>query len=112
MHSCLIPRLTPSLERPIVVYLIKPKHKGNLDSPVRGFDVYEVRQGQRITKNDPTLTYRVGEDDDVTIEVDPVDTGLVPEGVAPAPAPLTISLAEMRFVLERYGVVFESENQE
>jgi hypothetical protein len=49
--------------RPNVVYIIKAKLRGNpsppVDSPVRGFDVYEVRLGQRIT-NRPTLTYSVG----------------------------------------------------
>jgi hypothetical protein len=70
-----------AVERPNVVYLIKAKRRGNLDSPASGFDVYEVHPGQRMT-NHPTLTYCVGEDDNVTFEVDPVDMGLPPEGTA------------------------------
>jgi hypothetical protein len=96
-----------ALERPNVVYLIKAKRRGapNLqpDSPVLGFDVYEVRQGERIA--DPTLTYSVGVDEDVTIEVAPEDMGLPQDA-----NPFLISLSNIRAEMEDIGVVFEAEN--
>jgi hypothetical protein len=96
-----------ALGRPNVTYLIKAKRRGapnpQPDSPVLGFDVYEVRQGELIA--DPTLTYSVGEDDDVTIEVAPEDMGL-----PPGTNPFLVSLAAIRRAMERVGVVFEEEN--
>jgi hypothetical protein len=91
----------------------KAKRKGDpsppADSPVHGIDVYEIHPGQRMDITNPsTLTYSVGEDEDVTIEVDSVDMWLPPVGVVP----LTISLARIRSYLEPRGVVFEVENQE
>jgi hypothetical protein len=67
--------------------------------------VYEARSRQRIT-NHPTLTYSVGDDEDVTIKVDSMDMGMPPAGVVL----LTISLADIRSDLEELGVVFEPEN--
>jgi hypothetical protein len=100
-----------AFKRPNVVYLIKAKRRGNpsprVDAPVHGFDVYEVRAGHRITDN-PTLTYSVGGDEDVTIEIDPEDMGLP----AASAAPFMIPLATIRSKSEKCGVVFEMENQE
>jgi hypothetical protein len=99
-----------ALLRPNVVYLIKAKRKGNPSprggAPVHGFDVYEVRAGDRVPDL-PTLTYTVGGDEDVSIEVDPVDMGL-PSGATP----LTIPLAQIRIASEKCGVRFEMQNRE
>jgi hypothetical protein len=98
-----------ALGRPNVTYLIKAKRKGEpnpaVKSPVHGFDVYEVRQGERIAN--PTLTYVIGGDEDVAIEVAPGDMGL-PLGTNP----FSLSLAAIRRAMERVGVVFGEENQE
>jgi hypothetical protein len=95
------------LRRPNVAYLIKALRKGksaDTEGTVYGFDVYEVRQGQR-TADDPTLMYRVGGLVDVQIEVVPEDMGF-PENIGPS---LTIPFAGVREKLEDAGVVFERE---
>jgi hypothetical protein len=45
---------------------------------VYGFDVYEVRQGER-TPDDPTSTYGVGGDENAHIGLAPEDMGLPAE---------------------------------
>jgi hypothetical protein len=57
---------------------------------VYGFDVYEVRQGQR-TANAPSLMYRVDAMVDVQIEVAPGDMDFTDNGPS-----LTIPLAAIR----------------
>jgi hypothetical protein len=96
---------------PNVLYLIKTKRKGDPnpqpDSPVHGFDVYEVRQGGELTADHPTLAYRVGENEHVTIEVAPGDMGLPQDANA-----FLISLSDIRAEMEELGTVFEAENQD
>ena len=95
------------LGRPNVVYLIKAKLSNpQPDSPVHGFDVYVVRQGELIAEN-PTFTYCVGGNEDVSIEVAPEDMGLPQDANS-----FLISLSEIRAKLEGVGVVFEAENQD
>jgi hypothetical protein len=89
------------------VYLIKAKRSEKEIQALLPIGLYSPGQRMDIT-NPPTLTYSVGEDEDVTIEVDSVDMWLPPAGVVP----LTISLARIRSYLEPRGVVFEVENQE
>ena len=95
------------LERPNVLFLIKAKREGDShagpDSSVYGFDVYVVRQGARMAEN-PTFTYRVGINEDVSVEVAPADMGLPAGG-----NPLVIPLSAIRSKLEGLGVVFEAE---
>jgi hypothetical protein len=71
------------------------------ESPVHGFEVYEVRRGQRIEQ--PTTTYHVGGDEDLTIKVAAVGMGL------PASASsFSIPLADIRAGMEGGGVVFQA----
>jgi hypothetical protein len=99
------------LGRPNVLYLIKVKRKGDPspqpDSHVHGFDVYVVRPGELIDTANPALTYRVGENEDITIEVTPEDMGLPQDA-----NPFLISLSSIRADMEELGVVFEAENQD
>ncbi|KAL3904911.1 MAG: hypothetical protein SGARI_004703 [Bacillariaceae sp.] len=61
------------LGRPNVTYLIKARRRGSrIDSPVFGFDVYEVRQDER-TAEIPSMKYRVGVQEDAEIAVQPLD---------------------------------------
>ncbi len=98
------------LGRPNVLCLIKVKRKGDPipqpNSPAHGFDVYVVRQGER-TAADPTLRYRVGGNEDITIEVAPEDMGLPQDANS-----FLVSLSEIRAEMEEIGVVFEAENQD
>jgi hypothetical protein len=98
-----------SLELPKVLYLIKATREGDpnpqSDSHVHGFDVYVVRQGERTGDPDPALTYRIGGNEDVTIEVAPGDMGLPQEA-----NPFLLSLSVIRDEMEDIGVVFEAEN--
>jgi hypothetical protein len=98
------------LGRPNVAYLIKAIWKGNRgDSPVIGFNIYELRQDQRRQDVQPTL-YRVGGGDDgegenVVISISAADMG-VPAATVAAIGPLTIDIHEIRQDLEdgNYGV--------
>jgi hypothetical protein len=91
-----------ALLRPNVTYLIKAKRRG--ESPVvHGFDVYEVRQGQRIDQ--PAFTYHVGGDEGLTIEVAAEDMGL-PESASS----FSIPLADIRAGMEDVGVVFQADD--
>lgn len=96
------------LGRPNVLYLINAKRSDPQpdSSPVHGFDVYVVRQGELVAEN-PTFTYRVGENENVSIQVAPEDMGLPQDA-----NPFSISLSEIRAKLEGVGVVFEAENKE
>jgi hypothetical protein len=98
------------LGKPKVLYLIKALQKGGSnvqpDSPVYGFDVYVVRQGER-TAADPTLRYRVGGTEDITIVVAPEDMGLPHDANS-----FSFSLSDIRVDMEEVGVVFEAENQD
>jgi hypothetical protein len=87
-----------TLQRPNVLYLIKAIPKG--ESPVHGFDVYEVRQGQRVDQ--PSMTYRVGGDESLTIEVAAEDMGL-----PPSVSSFSIPLAGIRASMEEVSVAFE-----
>eukprot|EP00980_Cylindrotheca_fusiformis_P011264 scaffold2594_cov85-Cylindrotheca_fusiformis.AAC.6 len=92
-----------ALGRPNVAYLIKVlQTEPPLDSPVYGFDVYEVRQDQR-TPDNPTLQYRVGGNEDVAITITAEDLGL--ENPPPDHV-FTVPFARIRLVLERCGVEF------
>jgi hypothetical protein len=103
------------LERPNVAYLIKAIWKGKPgESPLIGFNVYELRKDERRKDVDPTL-YRVGEGENVQISISATDMGL------PVPAgedeegyvdPLTIDVHEIRQMIEEdeYGV-FEAEEE-
>jgi hypothetical protein len=94
-----------ALERPNVIYLIRAKCRGGYmygESPVvHGFDVYEIRQGQRI--DHPTFTYCVGGDESWTIEVAAEDMGL-PESASS----FSIPIAHIRAGMEGVGAVFSS----
>jgi hypothetical protein len=93
-----------ALGRPIVTYLIKAKRKG--ESPVvHGFDVYEVRQGDRIDLDQPAFTYHVGGDERLTIEVAAEDMGL-PESASS----FSIPFADICTIMESVGVVFEADD--
>jgi hypothetical protein len=93
-----------ALLRPNVTYLIKAKRKG--ESPVvHGFDVYEVRQGQRMRIDQPNFTYHVGGNEDLTIEVAAADMGL-PESASS----FSIPLADIRAGMESVGVVFQADD--
>ena len=91
------------LGRPNVTYLIKARRRGkDADSPVYGFDVYEVRQENR-TAEEPTLKHRVGAKEDVEITVDPVDMGLAANRER---EPFVIPVEGFRSKLEKLGVEF------
>ena len=96
--------LTP-LGRANVLYSIKGDPNPHPDSPVHRFDVdvYVVYQSERIAN--PSLTYRAGGNEDVTIEVALEDMGL-PQGADP----FFNSLSEIRAEMEDIVVVFEAEN--
>ena len=101
-----------ALGTPKVLYLIQAIHPSNgaSSSPAvqyHGFDVYQIRPGQRLMEGPPTLIYRVGGDEDVTIKVAAEDLGL----------PLTmgsfsLALAGIRASMEEVNVVFEAEHEE
>ena len=95
---------------PKMLYLIKVARKGGSsaqpDSPAYGFDVYKVHQGAR-TADVPTFTYRVGRDEDVTIEVKPQFMGLPQDANS-----FLVSLAKIRARMAISGVVFEAENHD
>ena len=64
------------LGRPNVAYLIKALRRGTLpDSPVYGFDVFQVGQDQ-TTPEEPTMKYRCGVQEDTVISIDPASMGL------------------------------------
>jgi hypothetical protein len=93
-----------SLGRQNVLCLIKVKRKEDPNpqpnSPAHGFDVYVVRQGEP-TAADPTLRYRFGGNEDITIEVAPEDMGLPQDANS-----FLVSLSEIRAEMEEIGVCF------
>lgn len=103
------------LGRPNVAYLIKAIWKGKHgESPVIGFNIYELRQDQRRQDVHPTL-YRVGGDgegENVQISISATDMGVpVPaeEGEEGVVDPFTIDVHEIRQMLEdRQRCVFEA----
>ena len=84
------------LGRPNVAYLIKALRRAP-ESPVYGFDVFQVGQGQR-TPMEPTMRYRCtnGVQEDMVISITPASMGLADdEG-----EPFTIAMSDIRAELE------------
>ena len=86
------------LGRPNVAYLIKALRRAP-ESPVYGFDVFQVGQGQR-TPMEPTMRYRCadGVQEDMVISITPLSMGLAGDNGAP----FTIAMSDIRATLERY----------
>ena len=93
------------LGRPNVAYLIKALRHGTTsrDSPVYGFDIFQVEQGHS-TPAEPTLTYRVGgEQEDTVISITPESMGLAPDTEG---GPFVIEMSDIRETLELLKFTF------
>ena len=89
--------------RPNVAYLIKAlRHGTSRESPVYGFDIFQVGQDQS-TPEKPTMKYRVGGQEDTVISITPASMGLV-DDEGPA---FTIAMSDIRVTLERLNVTFD-----
>lgn len=90
------------LGRPNAAYLIKALRRGNeSDSPVYGFNVFQVDRDQE-TPDEPTMKYRCGGQDDAEISIAPAAIGLVgDEG-----EPFKIGMRGIREALEALDIVF------
>lgn len=98
------------LKRPLVAYLIKAMWKGKRgESPVYGFNIYEIRRDERRQDVQPAL-YRVGVDGQeqgVQVVVTAADMGVTGDHEV---EPFTIDVHEIRQELEGVGyAVFEAE---
>ena len=94
------------LGRPNVAFLIETVWKRKAgNSPVIGFNIYEVRQDQRQKDVNP-IQYRVGEAENVCISISPADMGVTDQdGVVD---PFTIDVHGIRQMLEEQEyAVFE-----
>ena len=90
------------LGRPNSTYLIKALRRGSKpESPVYGFDVFQVEQDQ-FTSEEPTMKYRCGGQEDTVISISPASMGLAgDEG-----EPFTIALSQIRESVERLKITF------
>jgi len=89
-------------ERPNRAYLIKAKiRRRESNSPVYGFDIFEVNQGQD-TPNEPTMKYRVGAQEDTTISISPAVMGLNDD----PGEPFRIEMSSIREQLEELETEF------
>ena len=101
-----------ALGRPNVAYLIKAVWKGKRgESPVTGFDIYQVRQDELRKDASPAL-YRVGGDgegENLQISISAVDMGIPVSAEGGAIDPFTIDVHEIRRMLEKQQrAIFEA----
>lgn len=91
-----------SLGRPITAFLIKALRRGKEgDSPVYGFNVFQVDQDQD-TPDEPTMKYRCGGHEDTEIKIATAKMGFEgDEG-----EPFTIAMRDIRKELEELDIVF------
>ena len=102
-----------ALKRPVVAYFIKAMWKGQRgESPLYGFNIYEIRPDGRRQDVQPTL-YRVGVDgqeEGGQVVVAPEDMGVTVTEDNEV-EPFTIDVHEIRQVIESVGLgVFEPED--